>query len=99
MKITKLAEKILLMMVKEYKNSEKETFTFDNFETCFSNEMQDHLIKSIYLLKSDGFVNVLDADDKPSFTTLLPSAIRQVEEDTLLKKGYSLVKQIKDLIP
>ena len=99
MKITKLADKLLLWFVKELKDSGKQFFDFDYIQQAFQDYPEESLIQAIYLLKNDGFVNTLNADDMPSITTVLPTAIRQVEENTLLKKGYNLAKQIKDLIP
>jgi len=100
LKTTNLADKLLFFMVKEHKqNPEKEIFDLDYFETHFPNSKKDQLIDAIHLLESDGYVSVFYADDIPYTITLLTSAIRQVEENTLLKKGYSLAKMIKDLIP
>lgn len=99
MKITKLADKLLLWFIKELKDSGKQFFDFDYIQQAFRDHPKESLIQAIYLLKGDGLVKTIDADDIPSTTILLPIAIRQVEEDTLLRKGYNLAKQLKDLIP
>ena len=45
---------------------------------------------------SDDFTSYnLKADDVAYETTLLPNAICSVEEDTLLRKGYSFIKEIR----
>lgn len=99
MNITKLANNILLWFVKEFKSSNKESFDFENVRHAFPDHSEENLIQAIYLLESDGFVNIFNADDIPYITTILPDAIRHVEESTLLKKGYNFVKKITDLIP
>ena len=99
MKITRLADKLLLWFIKELKDSGKQFFDFDYIQQTFREHPEQSLIQAIYLLKGDGLIKTIDADDIPSTTILLPIAIRQVEENTFLKKGYNLAKQIKDLIP
>jgi hypothetical protein len=99
LKITKLANKLLLWFVKEFKDTNKQFYDFENIRHAFPDHSEESLIQAIYLLKNNGFVNTLDADDIPYITTVLPDAIRQVEENTLLKKGYNFVKKITDLIP
>ena len=98
-KSVKIADQILLMMVKEHKNSGKESYHFNEFTSLLPGIEQRQLINAIHLLKEDGFVKILHADDIPYLTFLLIDAIRQVEEDTLLRKGYLLVKEVCSLIP
>lgn len=99
MKITKLADKLLFWFVKEFEDSGREFFDFVYIQQAFQNHPEQSLIQAIYLLSGDGLIKTIDADDIPSTTILLPAAIRQVEENSFLKKGYKLAKQIKDLIP
>jgi len=99
LKTIKLADKLLLHLVKELKASNRQVFDFDSIQSAFPDQHSDSLVQAISLLEDDGFVNVLYADNIPYIITLRPAAIRHIEENTLLKKGYTLAKQIKDLIP
>ena len=57
------------------------------------------LNKAIYLLQYDHFVYISPADDVAFRIELSPEGIRSCEENTLIKKGYSLLKEIKTLLP
>lgn len=50
------------------------------------------------VLDHDGLVSVFIADAIAYITTLHPAAIRDCEENTMLKKGYQYIKEIKSLI-
>lgn len=99
MKIVKLSEKVLKYMAREYRNKRKSVFEFDELQKAFPECDNDLLSKSIYLLESDNLVNIFIADNIPYSTELLPNAIQAVEEDTLIKKGYSILKEIRALLP
>lgn len=45
------------------------------------------------------FVYISPADDVAFRIELSPEGIRSCEENTLIKKGYSLLKEIKTLLP
>lgn len=98
MKLQKLADSALKSMVKSYSETEKEIFSIDYFRQQFPEETDSHLSNALYVLQSDGFVKVTPADDIAYAVSLIPSGIRNCQEDTLLKKGYSLIKEIKSLI-
>lgn len=98
MKIIKLSEKILKYFVKEYKNNGKDCFLFKEIKSNFNDFSDDFLSKAILSLQKDGFVKVFFADNVAYTINLLPDGIRNCEENTLIKKGYSALKEIKTLL-
>lgn len=97
MKMIKLSEKILKFMVTQYKNKGTECFSFNSLKSAFPDNSDDFLSKAIYLLQDDGFVRVMSADNVAYLSTLLPKGIRHCEENTILKKWYAVLKEIKTL--
>ncbi|MGM9937135.1 MAG: lactate permease [Candidatus Ornithomonoglobus sp.] len=99
MKLINLAEQILKYAVTSYKNSLNEYIDFDSIKEYFNDQHEEYLIKAVGLLVNDGLVSAFDSDNTISFIYVLPEAIRNVEENTLLKKGYTILKEIKELLP
>lgn len=95
MKLNKLKSEFLKYMVKSYADDHNRMFTFKSFKSIHPELDDDFISDALYALKADGFVSVYNADDVAYETTLLPNAICAVEEDTLLKKGYSFAKEIR----
>lgn len=98
MKITKAKSIILKNMVERFYNTGKETFDFDTISSYLPNEPEHTIIKSLSSLKDDNFVSINYADNIPYTTLLKTTAIINVDEDTLLKKGYELIKEIKSFL-
>ncbi len=98
MKIVSLSEKILKYMVKEFISANTDTFFFSDIKEKFPGYTDEYLSDALYLLQNDGFTAVRSADDVAYISTLLPDGIRNCEENTLLKKGYGLLKEIKTLL-
>ena len=90
MKLNNLKSEFLKYMTKSYAEDHVRVFIFESFKFLHP-EIDDALEK-------DGFVHVFDADGVAYETTLLPNAICSVEEDTLLRKGYSLIKEIRSFL-
>ena len=99
MKMVSLAEQILKYMVKEFASANTDIFSFSDIKEKFPGYTDEYLTKAIYLLEYDGFVYVSPSDDVAYTSYLLPDGIRNCEENTLLKKGYGLLKEIKTLLP
>ena len=99
MKLISLSEKILKFLVLTYKSTSNTCIDFDIVKNQFPHENEDFLIQAVALLKNDGFVHIFEADNTIYDITILPEAIRNVEEDTFIKKGYSIIKEIVSLIP
>lgn len=98
MKLQKIADKSLKAMVNSYHESERDRFDMDFFLLLFPDETQKHITDALMVLEHDGLVSVFDADTIAYMTTLLPFAIRDCEENTMLRKGYECIKEIKSLI-
>lgn len=99
MKMIKLSEKLLKYMVTEYKKQDTYMFSFEKFKTLYPNETDDFISKALYHLEDNCLVSVYSAGDVAYMTTLLPEGITDCEENTLLKKGYTAIKEIKALLP
>ena len=95
MKLSKLSNDLLRYMAKVYSDTHKRTFAFSTFKDLYPDLDDSFISDALYLLENDGFVSVFSADDVAYSTTLLPSAIRDVEEDTFIKKGYHVLKEIR----
>ena len=98
MKMVSLSEQILKYMVKEFVSTDTYIFYFGDIKEKFPGYTDEYLTKAIYLLEHDGFVQVNPADDVAYTSELLPNGIRNCEENTMLKKGYGLLKEIKSLL-
>ena len=85
-------------MVSSYSETGKELFVIDYFRQLFPEETDGHISDALYVLQSDGFVKVGPGDGIAYSVSLIPSGIRNCQEDTIFKKGYSLIKEIKSLI-
>lgn len=97
-KLHRLASEMLKLMVTEYHSSENKCFSFEFFKEHYPNTSDAQLSDALYLLQNDDFVSILPGDNVANITSLKPFAISSVEEDTFLKKGYEMFKEIKSLI-
>ncbi|AIW83122.1 lactate permease [Bacillus mycoides] len=98
MKLINLSEKLLRHMVTVHKKQGVDIFTFEQLKVLHPNETDDFISKAIYTLKNDGFVTVFIAEGRPQRIVLLPNGIINCEENTLLKRGYKTLKEIKSWI-
>ena len=95
MKLIKLSNEYLKFMIKSYHDDHIRSFTFDQFKSLHS-ELDDNFISdALYKLRSDGLIFISSYDNVPLLVNLKVSAITNMEEDTLLKKGYNVIKEIK----
>lgn len=97
MKLTKLSEKCLSAMYKEYADNDRINFEFDFFKKLF-NESNDKLNMAIITLSKNNLVSVLWADDVAYNTTLLNEGIVYIESNPKLSKAMQTLKSIKDLL-
>lgn len=98
MKLIKLSEQILKFSVKKYKDTLNDYIDFDWIKEQFPDQPEEYLLKAVGLLVEDGFVYAFECDNTISFINVRPEAIRSIEENTLLRKGYSIIKEIKSLL-
>lgn len=94
-KLNSLKSEFLKYMMKSYAKDHERIFTFESFKSLYPELDDDFISDALFTLDEDGFVHVYKADDIAYETTLLPNAICSVEEDTLLRKGYSFIKEIR----
>jgi len=99
MKLTKLSKKILKYIVTEYYKTDIDHFCFAKLKRKFPSYSDDFISKAVYLLKNDGFVNVISADNVAYLTILLPTGIQHIDNNTFFKKIINWLKEIKNLIP
>lgn len=99
LKLLALSEKILKFLVVRYKETGKDLTSFEVIQEEFPDLNEDLLTKALYSLKNDGLITVFGADDGIYTVTILPQGIIEIEEDTLLKKGYTVIKEIRSLLP
>lgn len=98
MKLQKLSSQLLKYMVECFHENGKDCFNYTELANIFPN-VKDHELKaSLYNLKNDALVNIDSYDNLPYFIFLKVNAIIKIEEDTLTKKGYEFVKEIKSLL-
>ena len=70
-------------------------FDFDYFKKQYSNENDSQIINALKHLQDDSLVEITYADDIPYIVNLNVDGIIKVQENTLIKKGYKLAKEIK----
>ncbi len=98
MKISKLSNKILKKMVKNYIKTGLETLSFEDACSMFP-DVPEHLVNSsLTKLNNDNLINVQYADDVAYLSVLNIDGIIYTEENTLIKKGYNTIKEIKNLL-
>lgn len=95
MKLSELANQLLRYMAKDYADTHKRSFTLSGFQDLYPSLDKEFISDALLLLKNDGFVSAFYADGVAYEIELLPSAIRDAEENTMLKKGYAVLKEIR----
>lgn len=98
MKLQKLSSQSLKYMVECFHENGKDCFNYTDLANIFPN-VKDHELKaSLYNLENDSLVKIKPYNNLPYFTFLKVNAIIKIEEDTLIKKGYEFVKEIKSFL-
>jgi len=95
MKMSQLADKILHDMVKDFIDTGNEFSSGTELLKQYPNEKEHIVFGAIALLESDGFVEVDYSDDAPQEMSLNMEAVRKCDEETFIKKGYALLKEIR----
>lgn len=98
MKLQKMADTALKAMVNSYSESGKNVFPIEYFVSLFPDSTKEHISAALYLLEHDSMASVFPADGIAYTVSLIPSGIRDCEENTLLKKGYQCIKEVRQLI-
>lgn len=95
MKLIKLSNEFLKFMVVSYHDTHRKVFIFDDFKALHPDFDNDFISDALYLLQADGFVKVLSADNIAYQISLDLSAVRNAEKNTLVKKGYVFLKELR----
>ena len=98
MKIKDLSGQLLKYMVSCYHENGKDCFNYHEFAKIFSNAKDHELKASLYILENDNFISIDNFNNLPQLIFLKVKAIIEIEENTLLKKGYTLAKEIKSFL-
>ena len=96
MKLTDLANSYLEFMIKSYSENHVKTFSWTTLKSVHPNEDDVFICDAFRLLNADGLVNNSWADNKVYRTELRVIAIRDAEENTKLKKTYTILKEIRE---
>lgn len=98
MKISVLRNKILKFLVKSYYQNKKLVFDLTDIRNKFPKVSEFDIKNACVALESDGFVSLFFADDAIYSLTLNIQGIIQTDDDTFLRKGYSVIKEIRSWI-
>jgi len=96
MKLNRLSNKLLNLMYKEYKKSEKTQFVFETFKKHFSNESTDKINRALYLLKHDNLIHIESFDNIAYYSFLTSKGISFCENKFSPKKiATAIIETIK----
>ena len=95
MKTNKISYKIIMFAVQQYEQSGTSDIADDLFN-LFPNESNEKIESAVKMLEHDGLIDVEWADDTVYELSINPEAIRNTDNNSLLKKGYRFLKEIKD---
>lgn len=98
MKAKKIADKIVISMYRNFVETGNDDSCAKYFISQFPNEPPHLIYAAIRMLNTDGLLTVSYADDEPDNIVLNVSTIQQCDENTILKKGYDFIKEIRSLI-
>lgn len=98
MKINSLANKILKSMLKQYNSHETECFSPEDILPLLNCTKLD-FENAVELLSQQESVLCTYADDEISVIRLLPKGILQAQNNTMSRKLYSVLKEIRNLLP
>lgn len=98
MKLQKLSSQLLKYMVECFHDNGKDAFNYTDFVNTFPDAKDHELKASLYKLEEDALVKINSYDNCPTFIFLKINTIVKIEEDTLIKKGYKIAKEIKSFL-
>ena len=95
MKATKIADKIIKSMYREFLSTGNDSSSINTMIQKFPDVPEHILCMAVKMLGIDGLLSVRYADNKPDQFVLNVLAIQQCDENTILKKGYKFIKEIR----
>lgn len=94
MKLDKLSNKLLNLMYKEYKKSEKTQFVFKSLKDSFPDESDDKINRALYLLKQDNLIHIESFDNIAYYSFLTSKGISFYENKFSPKKITTAIVEI-----
>lgn len=94
MKITKIADKLISHLYKEFLETGETVYSASTCLPLFPKEKPHLIFTAIRLLSTDGYVSVQYGDDEPDTIALEILVIEHCEKNTLLQKGYTIFKEV-----
>lgn len=96
MKTSKIADKIIVGLYKQYLETGQRFSSAKSIIESFLDEPPHLIYTAISMLDSDELLSVLYADNEPSEIALNVLAIQQCDKNTLIKRGYTFMKELRD---
>ncbi|MBC2257261.1 hypothetical protein [Listeria booriae] len=90
MQTATLANEMFIHMSLSYFQKSNASFFIDTFTTLYPKTPEKILFRALHQLEADTLVSIFHKEDKPYIITLRPNNIRNINKNTLDKKGYTL---------
>ncbi|MBC2177450.1 hypothetical protein HCB27_12525 [Listeria booriae] len=94
MQIATLANEMFIHMSLSYFQKNNASFFIDTFTTLYPKTPEKILFRALHQLEADTLVSIFHKEDKPYIITLRPNNIRNIDKNTLDKKGYTLSNDV-----
>ena len=95
MKPSKIADKIITDMYRDFLKTGNVLSNAEKFVNQFSDIYPQLVYAAIRILGAEGLLNVSYSDNNPDELELSIDAIQKFDDETLIKKGYSLLKELR----
>lgn len=96
MKACKIADKIICSICRDFIEQGNQFSCASKLVTLFPKEPPHLVHAAIRMLDSDGLLSVHYSNNEPCEIALKIQSIQECDENTMLKKGYRFVKEIRD---
>ena len=98
MKAVKIADKIMIFLVKQFVETGHEYTSLDILCDLFPDEPRHMVVAAINMLRDDDLLEAQDSDDEPNAICLCIASVKKVEENTVIRKGYAFLKEVRQLL-
>ena len=99
MSVSHLADKLISALYKDFLETGKEVWSAQACVEMFPKQPVHIVHAAIRKLDHDGLLTVLYGDNAPVNVGLKAAAVENHDENTLIKKGYRVLKEIRDWLP
>ena len=94
-KVSTIADKIIMSMYKDFLNTGNEFSSGEKIVQQFPDVPETVIYAAIHMLANDGLLTVLDAEGRPTEIGINVTALERCDKNTMLKKGYKFIKEIR----